>query len=112
MIEYAYAQAASGAARPTGNPITQFFPLILIFVVFYFLLIRPQQKKEKERRQMINTLKKGDNVVTTGGIYGTVVSIKPATVEVKIDENVKIQISKNAISTMITQDPNAVQQAK
>jgi len=101
MIDLAYAQAA--APGPAGSPLGGFVPLILIFAVFYFLLIRPQQKKEKERKNMINTLKKGDSVVTSGGIYGTVVNLKPTTIELKIDENTKIQILKNAISGIAPQ---------
>ncbi len=107
MISYAYAQAASETARPSGNPLGGFLPLILIFLVFYFLLIRPQQKKEKERKNMINTLKKGDYVVTTGGVYGTVVSIKPNAIELKIDENVKIQLLKNAVTSLVPQQTDS-----
>jgi preprotein translocase subunit YajC len=103
MIGLAFAQAAPAAASPAGSPLGGFIPLILIFAVFYFLLIRPQQKKEKERKQMINELKKGDNVITTGGMYGTVVNIRPNTVDLKIDDNVKVQVSKSAVSGLAPQ---------
>ncbi len=83
---------------PTPNPILSFVPIILIFVIFYFLLIRPQQKKQKQHAEMISKLKKGDHVVTTGGIYGIISTVKDRTVLVKIDENVKIEVQKNCIS--------------
>ncbi|MBU0952020.1 MAG: preprotein translocase subunit YajC [Elusimicrobia bacterium] len=78
-----------------------FLPLIMIFFIFYFLMIRPQQRKEKERKKMIAALKKGDKVVTAGGIYGTVTGIKIDIVELKIDDNAKIQLKKSAISQVI-----------
>ena len=82
----------------TPNPILSFVPIILIFVIFYFLLIRPQQKKQKQHAEMISKLKKGDHVVTTGGIYGIISTVKDKTVLLKIDENVKIEVQKNCIS--------------
>ena len=105
MITNAYAHAATGTPAPAGNPLGSFIPLILIFVVFYFLLIRPQQKKEKERKSMINALKKGDQVVTTGGIYGTVITIKADTIDIKVDENTRLVMAKNSIVTVV--NPNA-----
>jgi len=80
------------------NPIINLFPLILIFVIFYFLLIRPQKSKEKQHQQMLTDLNKNDEVVTTGGIHGTIVNVKEKTVILRIDENVKIEIEKNCIS--------------
>ena len=76
-----------------GKAIGQFVPLILIFVIFYFFLIRPQQKKVKEHKSMVESLKRGDNVITSGGITGTVVRIiDNDKVEVEIAENVKVEI--------------------
>ena len=82
----------------TPNPIMSFVPIILIFVIFYFLLIRPQQKKQKQHAEMISKLKKGDRVITTGGIYGIISTVKDKTVLLKIDENVKIEVQKSFIS--------------
>jgi preprotein translocase subunit YajC len=82
----------------TVNPIIQFVPLILIFIVFYFLLIKPQKAKEKEHAKMLDNLKKNDEVVTTGGIHGTIVNIKDKTLTLRIDENVKVEIEKNCIA--------------
>ena len=82
-----------------ANPIMAFLPLILMFGVFYFLLIRPQQKKEKDRQAMIQNLKKGDRVATSGGILGTVVGVKDNIVVLKVGEgDTKIEFLKSAVS--------------
>jgi len=73
-------------------------PLILIFVIFYFLLIRPQKSKEKEHQKMLGNLNKNDEVVTTGGIHGTIVNVKEKTITLRIDENVKIELEKNCVA--------------
>tara|TARA_Y100000590_G_scaffold273988_1_gene307636 strand:+ start:1077 stop:1367 length:291 start_codon:yes stop_codon:yes gene_type:complete len=79
-----------------GAGIGQFIPLILIFVIFYFFLIRPQQKKVKEHKAMVQALKRGDKVVTSGGIVGTIERvIDNDTVEVLISENVKVEIVRS-----------------
>ena len=78
-----------------GSGIGQFTPLILIFVIFYFILIRPQQKKVKEHKAMVENLKRGDKVITSGGITGTVERlVDNDTVEVTIADNVKVEIVK------------------
>ena len=79
----------------SGQGIAQFIPLILIFVIFYFFLIRPQQKKVKEHKSMVENLKRGDKVITSGGITGTIERIiDNDKVEVEISENVKVEIVK------------------
>tara|TARA_B100000929_G_scaffold104377_1_gene82583 strand:- start:264 stop:551 length:288 start_codon:yes stop_codon:yes gene_type:complete len=79
----------------SGSGIGQFIPLILIFVIFYFFLIRPQQKKAKEHKQMVESLKRGDKVITSGGIIGTVERIiDNDKVEVLISDNVKVEITR------------------
>ncbi len=85
-----------GAAQP--NAIASLMPIIFIFGIFYFLLIRPQQKKQKEHEKMVQELKKNDEVVTNGGIHGTVVNVKDATLTLRIDENVKVEINKKAVA--------------
>ena len=82
----------------TVSPILQLVPIAAIFVIFYFLLIRPQKTREKEHQKLLNSLNKNDEVVTTGGIHGTIVGVKDKTVIVRIDENVKIEIEKNGIA--------------
>ena len=100
--------AADSPMQAAGSPLGGFFPLIVIFVIFYFFLIRPQQKKSKEHQNMVNALKKDDKIITSGGIYGTVVSVKGEVVEVKIAENVKVMVAKTAISTVIPPETPAV----
>ena len=95
-IAYA-ADAATGA--PQVNPLVQFMPIILMFVIFYFLLIRPQQKKQKDLQAMIAGIKKGDKVVTSGGILGVVSSIQDDYVVLTVgDSDTKIEILKSAIA--------------
>ena len=80
-----------------------FLPLILIFVIMYVLIIRPQQKKQKEHQRMLDSVKKGDKVVTSGGIYGQVVGVKEKeqTLIVMVAENVKLEISRAAIARVL-----------
>jgi preprotein translocase subunit YajC len=107
LISEAYAmgaapQAADGSSG--GNMLVQLAPLVIIFVIFYFLLIRPQQKKAKEVKRMLESLKKGDKIITAGGIYGVIESIDVNTVIVKIAETVKIKVNRSSISTVRTTD--------
>ncbi len=96
----AWAAAPGAPAGGPGSMFTSFLPLILIFVIFYFLLIRPQQKKAKEHRQMLDALKKGDKVVTQGGIYGVVDQVEQHTLMLKIAENVKVKVGKAYIAAV------------
>ena len=81
----------------SGSGIGQFIPLILIFVIFYFFLIRPQQKKVKEHKQMVENLKRGDRVVTSGGIVGSIERVIDSDkVEVLISDNVKVEVVKSS----------------
>ena len=91
------------AAQPAGqgNMLMSVVPFILIIAIFYFFIIRPQNKKQKETEKMINALKKGDKIVTIGGIHGTVTSTKEKTVIVKVDSNAQIEFSRSAISAVI-----------
>ncbi|MCR5699140.1 MAG: preprotein translocase subunit YajC [Treponemataceae bacterium] len=98
-------QAATQAAGQTagkGNMLMSIVPFVLIFVVFYFFLIRPQNKKQKETQKMISALKKGDKVVTIGGIHGVVTNTKEETIVIRVDDNAKIEINRSAVSTVIT----------
>jgi preprotein translocase subunit YajC len=90
-----------GAASGGGGGLGAFVPLILMFVIFYFLLIRPQQKKAKEHQEMINSLKKGDRVITGGGIHGQVVSTDQATVVVEIADKVRVKINRPSIAGLV-----------
>ncbi len=84
------------AAQP--NMIASLMPIIFIFAIFYFILIRPQQRKQKDHQKMISELKKNDEVVTNGGIHGTVTNLKDNTLTLRIDDNVKVEINKSAIA--------------
>jgi len=90
-----YASNGSG-----GNPITGILPLLLIFVIFYFLLFYPQQKRQKQHRKMVESLKKGDNVITSSGIHGTIANVKDRTVSLIISQGVKIEIQKENIASV------------
>jgi len=91
--------AAGGSA--SGQMMTTFVTFGLVILIFYFLIIRPQNKKQKQTQKMIAALKKGDKVATIGGIRGTVTSVKEQTVVVKVDENSKIEFSKNAVASVL-----------
>ncbi|MBI3616186.1 MAG: preprotein translocase subunit YajC [Candidatus Omnitrophica bacterium] len=82
------------------NPMVNLLPIVLIFFVMYFLLIRPQQQQQKKTEKMQGGLKKNDSVVTYGGIHGVVVNVKPDTVTLRADENVRLEVDKSAISRL------------
>ena len=86
-----------------GNPLISFLPLIAIVAIFYFLILRPQNKKQKDTQKMLAALKKGDRVVTIGGIHGVIQSIKESTVIIKVDDNVKLEFSRSAVSSISSQ---------
>lgn len=99
MIGVAYAMGQTGAqTAQQGGAFMQMVPLILMFVIFYFLLIRPQQKKAKEHRQMIDDLKKGDRIITTGGIYGTITSLDETTLTVEIADKIRIKLVRGNVA--------------
>ncbi len=101
FTELAYAMGPNppgGQAQGGGGGLLGFLPLILIFVVFYFLLIRPQQKRAKEQKAMLDSLKKGDKVITSGGVYGIIEEVKQNIVVVKIAENVRVKFGKAYIA--------------
>lgn len=106
FINEAYAMGpapqAGGQAGGAQGMIANMLPLALIFVVFYFLLIRPQQKKAKEHKQMLDNIKKGDKIVTAGGIYGVVEAVTDNTITIKVAENVKVKVGKGFISSVRT----------
>ncbi|MDD5130809.1 MAG: preprotein translocase subunit YajC [Candidatus Omnitrophica bacterium] len=80
------------------SPLVQFIPLALIFIIFYFFLIRPQKLKDKEHQKMLAGIDKNDEVVTSGGIHGTVVNVKEKTLSLRIDDNVKMEIEKSSVA--------------
>jgi len=111
------APEASGAAGSTGSMMTTFVTFGLIIVIFYFLIIRPQKKRDRETKEMLAAIKKGDKVVSIGGIHGTVVAVKETTIVVKVDDNTRIEFSRNAISSIVnrkaeTTEPSSKKKAK
>jgi len=96
---------AAPAAQPQGSSWSMWIMLALIFVVMWFFMIRPQRKQQKELQAFRDGLKKGDKVVTIGGIYGTVCEIKEGSVLIEVDNNVKIRVSKNALVKDFTEQP-------
>ncbi len=97
MIDIAFAQG-KGQSDPTAALLFQFLFFTGILVIFYFLIIRPQRKERERHRKLIASLKKGDKVITTSGVWGTVVEIGERTVTLKVDANAKITFSKEAIA--------------
>jgi preprotein translocase subunit YajC len=98
LISSAYAQTPAGGGDPTTGLIMQIAPLILIFVVFYFLLIRPQQQARKRHLEMVTQLKKGDIVVTSGGMIGKVKSVADDEVRVELAPNVDVRVIRSTIA--------------
>ena len=101
LISEAYAQTADAGAAGGAGLLMQFAPLILIFVVFYFLLIRPQQKRAKEHRDMLGALRRGDRVVTGGGIVGTVQKVADDELTIEIAENVRVKVIRSTVTTVL-----------
>lgn len=97
-ISYLLQTAAQPSAQ--GSLLSMLLPFALIFVVFYFFIIRPNNKKQKETQRMLDAMKKGDKVVTIGGIHGTVHQTKEKTVIIRVDDNTKMEFTRNAISTV------------
>ncbi len=97
MIDIAYAMG-TGQGAEGGGGFAAFIPIILMFVIFYFLLIRPQQKKAKEHQNMVNNLRKGDRVITSGGIYGEITSLDDNSVTVEIADKVRVKVSRPSIA--------------
>ena len=87
------------AAAP--SPLTMLLPFAVMFIIFYFLVFQPQSKARKEHARMVKNLKKHDEVVTTGGMFGTVVNVKPESITLKIDENVRVEVEPSAIVRLV-----------
>lgn len=98
--DIAWAMAPSGGGSGAGGGLAGLLPLVLIFGIFYFLLIRPQQKKAKDHKEMLTSIKKGDKVTTSGGVYGLVESVGQNTVVLKIADGVKVKFGKSYIAAL------------
>lgn len=91
---------SAGGNNPTQGFLGMVIPFALVFLIFYFLIIRPQNKKQKETKMMIEAVKKGDKVVTIGGVHATVYTVREKTVILKVDDNTKMEFSKSAIASV------------
>jgi preprotein translocase subunit YajC len=114
LISAAYAQGTGiSGIFDNQSALIQFLPLVLIFVVFYFLLIRPQQRKAKDHKTMLDALRRGDRVVTGGGIIGTVARVEnPEEVTVDIADGVRVRVLRSTISSVLAKpDPTAAREA-
>ncbi len=105
MIDIAYAMAPPSGQGGADNTLMAFLPMILIFGVFYFLMIRPQQKKAKEHKALLDNLKKGDAVITNGGLYGKVTGLTDTVVTLEIAEKVRVKVSRAHIAGLAVAAP-------
>ena len=112
LVSIAYAMGQGGAPEGGAAGFASFIPLILMFVIFYFLLIRPQQKRNKEHRGMISNLKKGDRIVTSGGLHGLVTGLDENTLTVEIADKVRVKISRGNVAGIIQSAPPAPAETK
>jgi preprotein translocase subunit YajC len=103
-MSFFISEAWAAEAPAAADPIMSFLPLILIFVVFYFLLIRPQQKRAKEHRAMVDALKKGDWVVTNGGLLGRVADLGENFVRLEVSDGVEVKVQRPAIAALMPKE--------
>ncbi|MEO6696199.1 MAG: preprotein translocase subunit YajC [Ignavibacteria bacterium] len=98
MIAPVFLQQSPGGLESLLSSIV---PFLLIIVIFYFLILRPQQKRQKERVNLLDSLKKGDKIITAGGLHGTVEAIEEKTILVKVAENIKLKMERSAVATIV-----------
>lgn len=102
MINIAYAMGTGGGGAGQGaGGFSSLIPIVLMFVIFYFLLIRPQQKKTKEHREMITKLKKGDRIITSGGLHGRITAVSDTTMTVEIADKVRVKIARGNVAQIL-----------
>jgi preprotein translocase subunit YajC len=104
------APPAGDGAGTTAGLFTSLIPFAAIIGIFYFLIIRPQNKKRKETEKMLSALKKGDKVVTIGGLHGIVQSVKDTTVLIKVDDNVKLEFLRSAVSSVVSPSKEKIEE--
>jgi preprotein translocase subunit YajC len=103
VVETLYAMAGGQSSQGGGNAFLSFLPLILIILVMYLLILRPQAKKQRDRQKLLDSVKKGDDIITVGGMHGKVVGTKndDKILVVKVDDNVKVDIDRSAVSSIL-----------
>ena len=95
---------APGGEGAASSNLVSFLPLVAIIAIFYFLILRPQRRKQQETQKMLSALRKGDRVITIGGIHGVIQSVKESSVIVKVDENTKLEFTRSAIASVSSRD--------
>jgi len=104
MAAFMMSVQGAPAARPQGASfITALVPFILVFVIFYLLIVMPQKNRQKKHQNMVEQLKPGDQIITSGGIYGTIMGVQPDRIELKVAANVKIDITKSSVAVILKQ---------
>jgi preprotein translocase subunit YajC len=101
FIETAYAMGSSGDSAQGAGQFSSLILMAVIFGIFYFIMIRPQQKKMKDHKKLVDAIKKGDRIIMSSGIYGTVDNMTPQTLTIKIAEGVKIKIGRASVATVL-----------
>lgn len=104
MNSLAYAMGAGGAGGGDGGGMSAFIPLILMFAIFYFLLIRPQQKKAKQHKAMLSSIRKGDKIVTSGGLHGLITGVADDVVTLEIAPKIRVKVSRGSIAGILKRD--------
>lgn len=106
-IAYAMGQGGAAAGQGAQGGFGAFVPLILMFVIFYFLLIRPQQKRNKEHREMVSSLKKGDRIITSGGLHGRITGVADGVLTVEIADKVRVKVNRGNVSALVGANPQS-----
>jgi preprotein translocase subunit YajC len=106
-VGVAHAMGIGGNASGQGGGFTALVPLVLMFAIFYFLLIRPQQRKQKQHRQLLADLKKGDTVVTNGGLHGRITGLTDTVVTLEIAEKVRVKVGRGYIANVVSSEQEA-----
>jgi preprotein translocase subunit YajC len=102
LINFFYVSQQSSSQTSGGSLFSALIPFILVFVIFYVLIILPSRKRQKKHQQMVENLRPGDKVLTTGGIYGTVMGVQKDKIELKIAANVKVDVAKSAVAAVLS----------
>ncbi len=104
MDSLAYAMGTGGFGGGDGGGMGAFVPLILMFAIFYFLLIRPQQKKSKQHKALLSSIKKGDRIVTSGGLHGVITGVDTDVVTMEIAPKIRVKVSRGSVSGILRRD--------
>jgi preprotein translocase subunit YajC len=104
MDSLAYAMGTGGLGGGDGGGMGAFIPLILMFAIFYFLLIRPQQKKSKQQKAMLSSIKKGDKIVTSGGLHGVITGVDTDVVTMEIAPKIRVKVSRGSVAGILRRD--------